>query len=85
MLKLWRLVRRGGALETDHGRQTEAEGKPGEGSMSSEEGVFRREADGQGQDIHLVRLTTMGTNRYKKGSWATTAVRPGDLVEEMGP
>lgn len=47
-------------------------------------GVFRREADGQGQDIHLVRLTTMGANRYKKGSWGATAVRPGDLVEEMG-
>lgn len=26
----------------------------------------------------------MGANRYKKGSWGATAVRPGDLVEEMG-
>lgn len=38
MLKLWRLVKRGGALEMDHGVQTEAEEKPGEGSMSPEEG-----------------------------------------------
>lgn len=36
MLKLWRLVRRGGALEMDPGRHTEAEGKPGEGLMSPE-------------------------------------------------
>lgn len=37
MLKLWRLVRRG-ALEMDHGGQTEAEEKPGDGPMSPEEG-----------------------------------------------
>lgn len=36
MLKFWRLVRRGGALEMDHGRQTEAEEKPGEGPMNPE-------------------------------------------------
>lgn len=38
MLKLWKLVRRGGSLEMDHGVQTEAEEKPGERPVSPEEG-----------------------------------------------
>lgn len=31
-----------------------------------------------------MRLTRIGANRYKKGSWGATVERPEDLVEEVG-
>lgn len=65
MLKLWRLVKRGGVLEMDRSWWTEAEGKPGEGPVSPEERPSGWRLLLRGQDIHLA-------DRHKKGSWDVT-------------